>query len=335
MITAMHQLGEENVEEMIRFTSDPFTALFIGLLATAILQSSSTTTAMTVAVVAAGSVSLESAIPIIMGANVGTTITSMIVSLGFLGKKKEFRRAVSAGTYHCFFNVIAVIVLFPLEYYYAFLSSSSAMHSYFVPADFAAAPQDAITTPSMYSESSFLSQHPVVSIVVSFLLLFASILLFRKLIAGLLLAGSPDGFRRFFFRNSFQSFVWGLLVTAAIRSSTITTSVVVPIAAEKIASLRRVAAFIVGANLGTTVTALIAAVMYVDSPDAVSIALAHFLFNLIGALLFFPAHPGGEIVLFSARKFGRLTQRYRLALPVFIVITFVLIPFSLIYLNRQ
>ena len=60
-----------------------------------------------------------------MGANVGTTITSTIVSLGFINKKKEFRRAVAAGTYHDFFNILTVIVLFPLEYYYGFLSSVS------------------------------------------------------------------------------------------------------------------------------------------------------------------------------------------------------------------
>ena len=90
-------------------------------------------------------------------------------------------------------------------------------------------------------------------------LLFASILIFRKLISGLLKAKSPEVFSRFFFKSQLKSFIWGLLTTAAIRSSTITTSVVVPIVAQKIVKLKQAAPFILGANIGTTITAFIAA----------------------------------------------------------------------------
>src|SRR3954470_6467340 len=100
MISSLQHLGTAAAETIIMATSNPFTGLFIGLLVTAIIQSSSATTSMVVALVASGSISLEGAVPIIMGANIGTTITSTIISLGFITKKKEFRRAVSAGTYH-------------------------------------------------------------------------------------------------------------------------------------------------------------------------------------------------------------------------------------------
>src|SRR5882724_7437393 len=125
MISSILQLGSTFTDAILLATSNPFTGLFIGLLATAIIQSSSATTSITVALVASGSLTLESAVPIIMGANIGTTITSTIVSLGFLPKKKEFRRAVAAGTYHDFFNILTVIILFPLEYYFQFLSRLS------------------------------------------------------------------------------------------------------------------------------------------------------------------------------------------------------------------
>ncbi len=117
--------GKECRRNYLLATSNPFTGLFIGLLITAMLQSSSTTTSLVVALVASGSITLQSAVPIIMGANIGTTITSTIVSLGFISKKKEFRRAVAAGTYHDFFNILTAAILFPLEYYYGFLSSIS------------------------------------------------------------------------------------------------------------------------------------------------------------------------------------------------------------------
>ncbi|MFN7259310.1 MAG: Na/Pi symporter, partial [Cyclobacteriaceae bacterium] len=96
MIASLQQLGKVATETILLATSNPFTGLFIGLLVTAIIQSSSATTSMVVALVASGSISLQAAIPIIMGANIGTTITSTIVSLGFITKKKEFRRAVAA-----------------------------------------------------------------------------------------------------------------------------------------------------------------------------------------------------------------------------------------------
>ena len=125
MLSALQHLGKPAAETIILATSNPFTALFIGLLITAIIQSSTATTSMTVALVASGSLTLQSAIPIVMGANIGTTITSTIVSLGFLPKKKEFRRAVAAGTYHDFFNILTATILFPLEYYFQFLSNIS------------------------------------------------------------------------------------------------------------------------------------------------------------------------------------------------------------------
>jgi len=132
MVSSLQHLGKLATETILLATSNPFTGLFIGLLVAAMLQSSSATTSMIVALVASGSITLQSAVPIIMGANVGTTITSTIVSLGFINKKKEFRRAVAAGTYHDFFNILTVIVLFPLEYYYEFLSTvSSNIANYF------------------------------------------------------------------------------------------------------------------------------------------------------------------------------------------------------------
>jgi sodium-dependent phosphate cotransporter len=115
-------LGRETAQSILLATSNPFIGLFIGLLATALIQSSSTVTAMTVAVVASGYISLGNAIPIVMGANIGTTLTSTLVSLGFVTNRTQFRKAISAGAVHDFFNIIMVLLLFPLEYYYGFLS---------------------------------------------------------------------------------------------------------------------------------------------------------------------------------------------------------------------
>lgn len=340
MVSSLQHLGKNAAEAVIMATSNPFTAFFIGLLITAMIQSSSTTTSLVVALVASGSITLESAVPIIMGANVGTTITSSIVSLGFINKRKEFRRAVAAGTYHDFFNILTAVILFPLEYYYGFLSSiSQKIASYFF-------------TPSLEHVENKVSHFwtgfdPIIDFLLeyisngfvltifSFALLFLSIILFRKLISNLLLVKSPERFSTFFFKNQFKSFLWGLGITAAIRSSTITTSLVVPIVAKKIVSLRKAAPFIMGANIGTTITAFIAVTLNSNAAGAISIAIAHLLFNFIGVVLFFPIPVLRKLPIKLANGLGRLTLKYRLVGLVYILLTFFFIPFSLIYFNQD
>jgi len=340
MTSSLQHLGKNVAETILLATSNPFTGLFIGLLITAMLQSSSTTTSLVVALVASGSLALQSAIPIIMGANIGTTITSTIVSLSFISRRKEFRRAVAAGTYHDFFNILTTVVLFPLEYYYGFLSSISAWVTsfFFSP----------VSTPVANKVSHFwIGFSPVIEFLirevpspfflacVAVVLLFSSILIFRQLISNLLRARSPEQFGRFFFKNQFKSFMWGLLTTAAIRSSTITTSVVVPIVAKKIANLKQAAPFIMGANVGTTITAFIAATLNANTAPAISIAIAHFLFNFIGVLLFFPVPVMRRLPMALAEGLGRLALKYRLVGFVYILVTFFFVPFTLIYFNRD
>ncbi len=340
MVSSLQHLGTLATETILLATSNPFTGLFIGLLITAMLQSSSTTTSMVVALVASGSITLQSAVPIIMGANIGTTITSTIVALGFISKKKEFKRAVEAGTYHAFFNILTVIVLFPLEYYYGFLSSiSSQIANYFFTPSTAQVRNEVTHFWRGFDPIIELLQRVVPSafvlVMTALVLLFASILIFRRLISSLLKAKSPEAFSRFFFKNQLKSFAWGLVTTAAIRSSTITTSVVVPIVAKRITGMKQAAPFIMGANIGTTITAFIAVTLNSNTSGAISIAIAHFLFNFIGMLIFFPIPVLQKLPISLANGLGKLTLKYRLAGLLFLLLTFFFIPFSLIYLNKD
>ena len=336
---SLQHLGKNVINTIVFATANPFTGLFIGLLITAMLQSSSTTTSLTVALVASGSITLENATPVIMGANIGTTITSTIVSLGFINKKNEFRRAVSAGTYHDFFNILTVIILFPLEYNYEFLSSTAEA----ISGVFSTSSETAVPGPSSHFWLSFnpiisfvmrLIPSPFFFVVLGLLLLFSSILLFRRLISNLLNARLPETFSRFFFKSPLKSFTWGLITTAAIRSSTITTSVVVPIVAKKIVKLKQAAPFIMGANVGTTVTAFVAALLYANNTDTLSIAIVHFLFNCIGVLIFFPLSLLRKVPIALASSVGKLTLKYRLAGFLYLLTTFFFLPFSLIFFSQ-
>lgn len=334
---SLTMLGGEMAQSILLATSNPFIGLFIGLLTTALIQSSSTVTTMTVAVVASGYLTLPNAIPVVMGANIGTTLTSTLVSLGFVTKRNEFRKALSAGSIHDFFNIIVVLLLFPLEYYYGTLSYLAVSMT-----DFLGGLGLSGGTPLSFGDYSFssLSQWVIgvlpksfITIVLSLVLLFASIKLLSKGIYAMLIGQSKDKLRRYVFRNPYKSFGWGTLLTSGVQSSSITTSLMVPLVASGKVSLRNAFPFIMGANLGTTITALLAAFNRTEA--ALSIALVHVLINLIGVLIFLPFPVIRKIPVNIAYRFGAMTLESRIIGFSYMIFTFFLLPFTLIYLNRD
>lgn len=324
-------------QQILAVTANPFISLFIGLLFTAIIQSSSTTTSLVVAAVAAGSLSMSNAVPMIMGANIGTTLTSTLVSLGFISKKKEFRKALAAGTSHDIFNVLVTLILLPLELYYDFLSDLAQYLSRFVVL---LADTDSIDNFTYGFWNDLAPMQWVVETVgnlwivllLAFVLLFISIKVLAKYIYELFIGSFRSDFERIFFATPLKSFAFGALLTATVQSSSITTPLVVPLVATGKISLRKSFPYIMGANLGTTATAVIAALFH--SNLAISIALVHVLFNLFGVLIFFLLKPLRNIPLSLAQALGRLTSRNRLIGFLYILLTFFLLPFLLIYVNQ-
>lgn len=333
---AFNRIGKPVVEAFITATNNPFIGLFMGLLITAIIQSSSTTTSMVVAIVASGSLSLQNAIPIVMGANIGTTFTSTIVALGYINKNREFNRAISAGTLHDFFNILTACIIFPLEYFYGFLSYFSSNLTAAITSSSISENLKGFNLEIWLTKSvsefilSFIGNNWIL-IFTSFLLLYLSIKVLSNIIYNILIGDEGNKFNSYFFKNPLKSFGWGLLITAAVQSSSVTTSLTVPLVATGKVSLKRIFTFIMGANLGTTITAILASLL--KSEAAISIALAHFLFNALGILLFFPLPWMRNIPVFLSKILGRLTMRYKLIGFVYIILTFFLIPFLLIYFS--
>ncbi|KAJ8036604.1 Sodium-dependent phosphate transport protein 2B [Holothuria leucospilota] len=118
MSSAFRLLGGKEAGEVLgenELLNNPICGLMLGILATVLVQSSSTSTSIVVSIVSASLLSVQQAIYIIMGANIGTSVTNTIVSLAQVGKKNEFRRAFGAATVHDMFNWLVVICLLPLE----------------------------------------------------------------------------------------------------------------------------------------------------------------------------------------------------------------------------
>ncbi|XP_067681672.1 sodium-dependent phosphate transport protein 2C-like [Haliotis asinina] len=107
--------------------SNPVAGLMIGVLVTVLVQSSSTSTSIVISMVGADILTIQLAIPIIMGANIGTSVTNTIVAVGQLNNKSDFRRAFAGATVHDMFNWLTVIILLPLEVITGYLRRLSGL----------------------------------------------------------------------------------------------------------------------------------------------------------------------------------------------------------------
>jgi len=337
MIFSLSSIGLGAARDLIQIAELPFISLFIGLLTTALIQSSSTITSIAVAMVASGTISLDSGIFVIMGANIGTTLTSDLISLSYITHKSKFRLAISAGVVHDFFNILTVIIIFPLEYYYKILSGSAMyitklLHVRSADAEVSLAkPVNSVIKPITVGIANLVDNYWVVGIV-GIVLLFTAIKLFSRYSYKLLIGKSRYKLKSYIFNNPYKSFSWGLLITGALQSSSITTSLSVPLVATRKVSISSVFPFIMGANIGTTITALLAAIF--KSEAAVSLAIAHLIFNLLGVLIFLPFKGIRQIPVFLASQFGILASENRMIGFFYLIFTFFLIPFLLIYLSR-
>ena len=321
--------------EFLQATNNPFISLFIGLLVTALIQSSSTVTASVVAIVASGNLSLQQAVPIVLGANIGTTLTSTLVSLSYLMKKKEFRRALSAGISHDLFNILVVILLFPLEIYFGFLSNTASQISSWFTSD------NSFEGPIIYNRMFTRAwtewlvgqlNQPLIAMLLSIILVFTAIKFLSSAMYKSLIENTFQDINKVIFQKTGLSFFYGLFFTAAVQSSTVTTSLVVPLVASKKVSLLKAFPFIIGANIGTTITAVLASIYKPEA--AITLALVHVLFNSIGALIFLPFQKIREIPVWISNNIGRISLKYRLVGLAYILLTFFIIPFLLIYFTK-
>jgi sodium-dependent phosphate cotransporter len=285
--------GKEFAEALIVMTSNPFAGLIIGIIATSLIQSSSTTTSIVVGLVAGGAINLGNAIPIVMGANIGTTITNALVSIGHIGKRLEFKKAFAAAVVHDFFNVFSVIVLFPLELKFHLIEKSAlTLEQVFTNAGGLKIfnPLKVITNPIIEIIDGIIRYLPLAHIMLmifSLVLLFASLFFLVKTIRSLVLDKLEFVINKFLFRNNLLGFFLGILLTFIVQSSSVTTSLIIPLAGAGLISLQKIFPYTLGANIGTTGTAIFAALATQD-PVAVTVAFAHFCFNIYGILIFYP-----------------------------------------------
>lgn len=324
--------GKEFAEKVLETTSSPFVGLFIGILATALVQSSSTVTSIIVGMVAGGAISIEGAIPMVMGANIGTTITNLLVSLGMISRSEEFKRAFAAATVHDAFNWIVVLILFPLELMTGILGKIARV----LAESFAsmggmkiANPIKAATKPLINFLSDLLQHNAIGMLILSVLITFAMLYFIVKILRSLVLEKVQKIFDEHLFRNAGRAMLFGMLLTVAVQSSSITTSLIIPLAGAGVLRLIQILPYTLGANVGTTVTAMLAA-LSTGELAAATVAFAHLMFNILGIVLVWPIEKIRMIPIKIAEWLAEMSMKNRLIPFGFIFVIFFGIPLLLI-----
>jgi len=342
-------MGGGLAETLLKMTSNPFVGLFIGILATSLVQSSSTTTTLTVSLVAAGVLDIAGAIPIVMGANIGTSVTNTIVSLGSVTRKEEFRRAMAGATVQDFFNFLAVAVLFPLELMFQVVSRPAA---YFteslanIGGTQLLSPVKQVTEPIAGLVIAASGQSGVIVMLAGLGLLFLSLKFLVSLLKSLVLGQSERVLHEYIFGHPVVSMLLGVALTFLVQSSSITTSLTVPLVGAGILTVTQIYPFVLGANIGTTMTAILAALVLSSSGApgtaealqgiaAVKVALAHLFFNLYGIAIFLPIERLRRIPIRLAEKLGDWAITNRAYAVGYIGVVFFVIPLVTILSTRN
>ena len=326
--------GKEFAQTLIETTSNPFVGLLIGILATTLVQSSSTSTAMTVGLVAADALTVEGAIPIIMGANIGTTVTNTMVSLAHVTRPEEFRRAFSGATLHDIFNWLAVFILFPLEIQTGYLAKSARYLESLVEGVGGIKllnPVKESVRPVAEELVSLLGESGTMLLLAGIAVLFVSLRYMVKLLGILLSSKAEEVLHRTLFRSPVATLSAGIAITVMVQSSSITTSVMVPLMGAGIVTLEQVFPFVIGANIGTTITAMLAALV-LGNAAAVSVAFAHLIFNLTGSVIIYGIPPIRALPLAMARWMGNVAARNRSLAIFYVVLAFLGLPVLLLLL---
>ena len=280
-------LGEAHAGGLFSNVNTAFAALTVGILATVLVQSSSVTTSTIVALVGSGELPLEMATGFLQHAAEKAT--------RFFHGADPGGAAAAAG----YKSPIKAAVKEGVKFVEGLLESLG------------------------FDGKALAIALLVVAIGMVFLCLRYITLNMRSLLVSRIEASLNTALGR----SGLIGMVIGIGVTVAVQSSSITTSILVPLCGAGLLTLPNVYPITLGANIGTTVTALIAS-LAADLPAALTIALVHLFFNLSGTLLFYPVPFLRNLPIEGARRLSHLAVRNKLWLLAYVAIMFVAVPLS-------
>jgi len=358
-------LGGKTAGDLFSMVGNPIAGLMVGILATVLVQSSSTSTSVVVGMCGADIIEVEEAIFIIMGANIGTSVTNTIVAMGQMGVKEQYRLAFSGATVHDCFNILCVLVMLPIEWATEFLyyftkeltagidgSEGSTFKS---PIKIIVDPLVKLFLNVDKKKINKIAENKLdsddagslikggwakdwgsdevgsgICLALSLICLCICLLLIVHVLQKLCMGTARRWLRKALmftetWWGGYIAIAIGCGVTIMVQSSSITTSTLTPLVGVGVITLEQMLPLTLGANIGTTITGLLAA-MVSAKKNSLQVALAHLSFNIFGVLLWYPYWRLREIPLKMARFLGELAYLYRWFPLAYIFIAFVIVP---------
>lgn len=361
--------------------------MLVGVLVTVLVQSSSTSTSIVITMVAAELLTVKQAIPLIMGANIGTSVTSTIVAMGQIGNVEDFQRAFAAATVHDMFNFLSVLVILPLEmmtgilYHIskAIIDASPGLESGEKPPDFLKKLTKPFTSQVIKLDKKLMSKiaaaettedynelkdKPILkylfdatpedlsdgaagaivlisALAILCISLFIIVATLKSILKGRIAVWLHASVNGDFpdlkcggitiplgWLTGYVAMGVGLLVTIGVQSSSITTSALTPLVGVGVIKIERMYPTVLGANIGTCVTGVLAALAASASKLylTLQVAYAHLFFNIIGIFIWYVIWPMRRIPIGAAKFMGRTTAKYRWFAGFYLLMAFFVIP---------
>lgn len=328
-------LGSDYTDNLFQGVSNPIAGLAAGILATVLVQSSSVSTSTIVALVGSGSLSVELAVPMIMGANIGTTITNTLVSIGSVGRNADFRRAFAAATVHDFFNVLAVVIFLPLQIMTGFLSTWAGWIAHQMPVGDAGGKFNSPLKSAVKGVAGWVIDLveamgatggllAILLLSVGLGLIFVSLTTITKLMRAVIADKAEKALNKALKKSGLIGIAIGALITIAVQSSSITTSLMVPLCSSGVLTLDNAFPVMLGANIGTTITAFLASLA--TDMNGLHIALVHVLFNVLATSLIYPVAAIRRIPIRLSRGLAIAAVRNKMMVVVYIGVMFLILP---------
>ena len=284
-------LGHDQVRSLLGSIDDTTTGVFAGWFGTALIQSSGAFDSIIVAFVSTGAMSIPVAVATIMGAEVGTTVTTQLVSVfGYFTKERpRFRTSFLVAMTHYWYNIFTLLIFLVLELFSKILTFIAQTGSSF----FSKIP-GLLAIPSIFNlitpwVTFFLQHIPAwMGFISGCVLLIFSLKNSEKYLSSTFATEVSKSLIQSTFGSTSKAFLAGLTFTIMIPSTSVMVSILIPLVTTGIIDASYyILPYIMGANIGTVFDVMIAA-LATGNPAAIGVWLVHLVINVVGACIFLP-----------------------------------------------
>lgn len=295
-----------NETYLLGFIRHPLTAFFFSVFITVLLQASFITE-FAVIFAAAGLVNFPVTIALILGGNIGTCITNTVVSFLSFSQKEQFSKAFSASIVHDLFNIFMVLLVFPLELATGFFSGHMLYLADIMGSNVRAPVQNFLPQVFiMQNVGGFIPGGQNLTYGIMGLIAVAAalggVLVIVVNLKALFFDRIADVLKKDIFTSKTKSVGAGVGFTFLVHSSSLSTSMIVPLVAEGSVTLPRAFHYMLGCNVGTAIVTVTTTLPIILSGSlyGTGAAFGHLMFNVYGMLLFLAVPVLGTTVCAAA-----------------------------------